>query len=107
MSFHLPSNPSATVSGNSRWSIRVTLLTVAALTLGGRELRSQDRPAKRVASIVGVAVEEYAKAVDANGKLVSDIEYEEAVSFLGDAREVAQRLSGVATLSKVTYAALG
>ena len=94
MWFHLPSNPSATVSGNSRLSIRVTLLTLAALTLGCRELRSQDRPAKRVASIVGVAVEEYAKAVDANGKLVSDIEYDEAVSFLGDAREVAQRLSG-------------
>lgn len=55
---------------------------------------AQERPAKRLASIVGVAVEEYAKAVDANGRMISDMEYEEAVSFLGDARDVAQRLSG-------------
>ena len=31
---------------------------------------AQERPAKRLASIVGVAVEEYAKAIDANGRLI-------------------------------------
>lgn len=56
--------------------------------------QAQERPAKRLASIVGVAVEEYGKAVDAKGRMISEMEYEEAVSFLGDAREVAQRLSG-------------
>ncbi|MEO6446886.1 MAG: FTR1 family protein [Gemmatimonadaceae bacterium] len=83
------------MSGTSRWSIRVMLLLpLLAIVFGAPEARSQDRPAKRIASIVGVAVEEYSKAVDAQGKLISDIEYEEAVSFLGDARDVAQRLSG-------------
>src|SRR5918997_1554186 len=45
-------------------------------------------------SIVGVAVEEYGKGIDARGRLVSDLEYQEAVDFLNDARGVAGRLSG-------------
>ena len=57
-------------------------------------LGAQEGPAKRLSSIVGVAVEEYGKAIDANGRLISDIEYDEAVSFLQDAKEVAARLSG-------------
>src|SRR5688572_16220781 len=57
-------------------------------------LPAQEGPAKRLSSIVGVAVEEYGKAFDAGGRLVSDIEYEEAVSFLKDAKDVAARLSG-------------
>ena len=56
--------------------------------------RGQEHPARRLSNIVSVAVEEYAKAVDANGKLVSDIEYREAVDFLADAKGVAARLSG-------------
>jgi high-affinity iron transporter len=55
---------------------------------------AQERPAKRVATIASVAVEEYRKAFDAQGNLASEVEYEEAVSFLSDARSVAARLSG-------------
>ena len=56
--------------------------------------QSQERPARRVANIVGVAVEEYAKGVDSTGRLISQVEFDEAVSFLGDAREAAARLGG-------------
>ena len=62
-------------------------------------LGAQEGPAKRLSSIVGVAVEEYAKAIDARGDLISDIEYDEAVSFLKDAKEVAARLSGARAAS--------
>ena len=55
---------------------------------------SQEGPAKRVANIVSVAISEYALAVDDRGKLISDIEYDEAVSFMSDARDVAERMSG-------------
>ncbi len=66
----------------------------AAASLLAAPLQAQDGPAKRLASIVGVAVEEYGKAVDATGRLVSDLEYDEAVTFLADAKEVADRLGG-------------
>jgi FTR1 family protein len=67
----------------------------AMLTLGAAPvLGAQEGPAKRLSSIVGVAVEEYGKAIDGRGKLISDIEFDEAVSFLKDAKEVAARLSG-------------
>ena len=55
---------------------------------------AQEHPAKRLASIVTVAVEEYKLAVDARGRLLSELEYGEAIAFLGDARGVAARLSG-------------
>src|SRR5687768_14753396 len=71
------------------------LLTLSAFPT----LPAQEGPAKRLSSIVGVAVEEYGKAIDAGGRLVSDIEYEEAVSFLKDAKEVAARLSGARAVS--------
>lgn len=57
---------------------------------------AQERPAKRVADIVGVALAEYDKGVDASGRLVSQLEYDEAVAFIGNARDAAQRLSGTA-----------
>jgi high-affinity iron transporter len=57
-------------------------------------LSAQENPAKRLSSIVGVAVEEYAKAVDANGKLISKDEFDETSGFLADARDVATRLRG-------------
>lgn len=68
----------------------------ALLSLSSAEVATAqgERPAQRVASIVSVAVSEYALAVDESRKLVSDLEYEEAVTFLADAREVAARLSG-------------
>ena len=55
---------------------------------------AQEHPARRVASIVSVAVEEYAKAVDARGRLISAQEYAETNDFLVDARLAAARLSG-------------
>ena len=55
---------------------------------------AQEHPARRLSNIVGVAVEEYAKGVDASGRVISDLEYQEAVDFLADARGVASRLSG-------------
>src|SRR5215210_7817323 len=70
--------------------IGVSILSfVAAATLP-----AQDNQAKRLSSIVGVAVEEYAKAVDERGKLVSKDEFDETYGFLTDAKPVAARLSG-------------
>lgn len=53
----------------------------------------QEPPAKRLSAIVGVAVEEYAKGVDAKGQLISSTEFEEAAGFLRDANDVAKRLT--------------
>ena len=75
----------------SRRSCLLLLSLVAALPTG---LAAQENHAKRLSSIVGVAVEEYAKAFDDRGRLISPVEYEEATSFLGDARQVAGRLTG-------------
>jgi len=55
---------------------------------------AQERPAKRVANIVGVAMEEYSKAIGPDGGMISELEYREAIDFLSNARELAQRLSG-------------
>lgn len=52
----------------------------------------QEHPVKRVANIVTVALEEYAKGIDERGRLISDQEYQEAVDFLTDARHTAERL---------------
>ena len=69
------------------------LIVVAAILLPS-VVRAQENSAKRLASIVGVAVEEYRKAVDANGKTISEDEYSETSSFLVDARAIAGRLKG-------------
>ena len=78
-----------------------SLLSRAGLVLAGALLLlhapsagAQQTPAQRLSSIVGVAVEEYALGVDANGRVISELEYGEAVDFLADARNVAERLSG-------------
>ncbi len=63
----------------------------AALASAGS---AQENAAKRLSSIVSVAVEEYGKAVDSKGKLISADEYAETSGFLEDARGVAQRLRG-------------
>ena len=73
----------------TRWIGVSVLSLVAAATLP-----AQENPAKRLSSIVGVAVEEYAKAVDERGKLISKDEFDETSGFLNDARQVATRLSG-------------
>jgi len=57
-------------------------------------LPAQENQAKRLASIVGVATEEYAKAIDDHGKLISKDEFDETYGFLTDAKEVATRLNG-------------
>lgn len=55
---------------------------------------AQEAPARRLSNVVGVAVGEYGKAVDARGRIVSQVEYAEALDFLADARGVAARLRG-------------
>jgi high-affinity iron transporter len=72
-----------------RW-IGVSILSLIAV----RTLPAQENPAKRLASIVGVAVEEYAKAIDERGKLISKDEFDETYGFLTDAKQVATRLTG-------------
>ncbi|MGQ0714498.1 MAG: FTR1 family protein [Gemmatimonadaceae bacterium] len=74
--------------------MRLRFLAALVLALAAATLNAQEHPARRLSSIVGVAVEEYSKGVDANGRLTSELEYQEAVDFLQDARGVADRLSG-------------
>ncbi|HEY6828868.1 MAG TPA: FTR1 family protein [Gemmatimonadaceae bacterium] len=59
-----------------------------------RLVAGQESPARRVANIVSVALEEYRKGVDESGRLISRDEYAEAVDFLKDARATASRLPG-------------
>jgi len=70
--------------------IGVSILSLLVAT----SLAAQENPAKRLSSIVGVAVEEYAKAVDESGKLISKDEFDETYGFLTDAKQVATRLTG-------------
>lgn len=63
-----------------------------ALVLGATVLSAQGNPAKRLSSIVSVAIEEYGKAFDDNGRLVAPLEYAETTDFLKDAAEVAKNL---------------
>jgi high-affinity iron transporter len=60
---------------------------------------AQEHPARRLSNIVGVAVEEYGKAVDDRGRLTSSTEFQEAVGFLADAKQVAERLAGDRAMS--------
>ena len=69
-----------------------TLLTFGLVLAASTPLRGQEAPARRLSSIVGVAVEEYSKGIDATGKVTSELEYLEAVEFLQVARGVAERL---------------
>jgi high-affinity iron transporter len=73
---------------------RLAAAVLAAFVLGVNTLAAQENPVRRVATIVSVAVEEYARGVDANGKLISQVEYQEATDFLADARTQAARLPG-------------
>ncbi|MGQ0642990.1 MAG: FTR1 family protein [Gemmatimonadaceae bacterium] len=75
--------------------LATSLLCIGWLTaLSFMTAGAQERPAKRIANIVGVAMEEYSKAIGQDGQLVSDVEYGEAVDFLTNARELSLRLSG-------------
>ena len=62
--------------------------------LAATTLCAQENSAKRVSSIVSVAVEEYAKAVDESGRLISEDEFKETTGFLLDARDIAARMPG-------------
>ena len=64
-----------------------------------RPASAQEHPARRAANIVSVAVEEYSKAVDARGRLISAQEYQETNDFLVDAKRAAERLSGSNAIS--------
>lgn len=64
------------------------------LLLTAPHLAAQEAVGKRLSAIVGVAVEEYAKGVDANGRLTSALELDEAAGFLKEAHDVAARLTG-------------
>jgi high-affinity iron transporter len=82
-----------------RAAARLTVIFGALALLASGAAGAQEGPAKRLASIVGVAVEEYGKGIDAHGRMISDQEYDEAVSFLRDARDVAARLGGARAAS--------
>src|SRR5579863_565966 len=76
------------------WAAAAACVALMGLA-NARAARAQDdHPAQRLSSIVGVAVGEYAKGVDENGKLISAEEHSEATGFLRDASEVAGRLPG-------------
>jgi high-affinity iron transporter len=75
-------------------SLRISGLALLLLAAVAPAARAQENSAKRLSSIVSVAIEEYGKAVDGQGKLISQDEYTETTSFLGDAKVVAQRLKG-------------
>jgi high-affinity iron transporter len=59
--------------------------------------RAQDPTARKVASIVAVAVAEYRLAVDDRGALISAEEYAETTGFLQHARELVARMGGSET----------
>ncbi len=73
---------------------RLIVLAAILLPAAAHVASAQENSAKRLSSIVSVAVEEYRKAIDPQGKLISEDEYTETTSFLADARGVAQRLRG-------------
>jgi len=76
-------------------SARLVIAAIAAPLLLGSAApaRAQESPAKRLGATVGVAVKEYAKGIDAKGRITSTVELEEATSFLREARVVARRLT--------------
>src|SRR3954470_15951753 len=74
--------------------LKIGRLAVFGLAVFAAQAGAQENVAKRLSSIVSVAVEEYGKAVDASGTLISADEYSETAGFLDDARGVAKRLRG-------------
>lgn len=64
---------------------------LCAIVVSAASLSAQENPAKRLSSIVSVAVEEYAKAFDDHGRIVAPAEYQETTDFLKDAADIARR----------------
>jgi hypothetical protein len=75
-------------------AVTKALLGIVLSVLVSTPTSAQERPAKRVADIVGVALLEYKRGVDSLGRISLQQEFDEAVSFLATARENAERLSG-------------
>ena len=74
--------------------LQIGRLALVAMAVFATRAQAQENSAKRLSSIVSVAVEEYGKAVDSSGRLISADEYAETTGFLDDARVVARRLKG-------------
>ena len=72
---------------------------------------AQVETVQRIAGMVAIAVDEYGKALDAQGRLVSNEEYQEALGFLTEARASAGRLPaerrGAAAMLDSLIAAVG
>ena len=76
------------------FSPRLACVALLGLLAPSVELGAQESPVRRAANIVIVAVEEYAKGVDDRGRLTAESEYQEAIGFLQDAKQVTDRLTG-------------
>ncbi len=66
--------------------------TAAALLAAATPARAQESPVRRVANIVTVAVGEYGKGVDDQGRVIAADELQEAIGFLDVARQAATRI---------------
>ena len=62
------------------------------LALAAAPLAAQVETVQRIAGMVAIAADEYGKGIDAQGRLISIEEYQEAVGFLSEARTSAGRL---------------
>src|SRR3954469_1839685 len=62
------------------------------LALAAAPLGAQVETVQRIAGMVAIAADEYGKALDAQGRLISNEEYQEAIGFLTEARASAGRL---------------
>src|SRR3954470_1787535 len=71
----------------ARWLGVLVFSAVAAARLG-----AQVEPVQRIAWLTAIAADEYGKAIDPQGRLISNEEYQEALGFLGDAKTSATRL---------------
>src|SRR6476660_3708774 len=62
------------------------------LGLGASAAAAQVATIQRIAGMIAIAADEYGKAVDAQGRLISNEEYQEAIGFLSEAKTSAIRL---------------
>jgi high-affinity iron transporter len=74
-------------SKSARWLGALALSAVAAAPLS-----AQVETVQRIAGMIAIAADEYGKAVDAQGRLISNEEYQEALGFLTEAKTSASRL---------------
>src|SRR4051812_29735058 len=77
---------------NSRSKLARWLGILLLSGIGARPAAAQVQTIQRIAGMVAIAADEYGKAVDATGRLVSVEEYQEAVGFLSEAKTSAARL---------------